>query len=89
MAMIKADICEPTIEPSLMRVKESTPAHYVPEVFCKFKNEYEVFVQSSAKPTFPVDYLLVKVPLFYSRYQTQLTFMLHVPDSRLHSVHSG
>jgi len=58
-AMVRDDIVEACIDPTLMRVKESTGTHYVPEVFYKYKNEYGVFVQEAAKPTFPVDYLLV------------------------------
>ncbi|KAI8093238.1 NPL4 family-domain-containing protein [Halteromyces radiatus] len=61
-AMHDAGIVEPSRNPSVVRVKESIPhQRYVPEVFYKFKNEYGVMVQESAKPTFPVEYLLVNV----------------------------
>ncbi|ORZ15764.1 NPL4 family-domain-containing protein [Absidia repens] len=61
-AMHDAGIVEPSRNPSVVRVKESVPhQRYVPEVFYKFKNEYGVMVQESAKPTFPVEYLLVNV----------------------------
>ncbi|KAI9491155.1 NPL4 family-domain-containing protein [Zychaea mexicana] len=61
-ALQEADIIEPSRKPSVMRVRDSV-AHerYVPEVFYKFKNEYGVVVKQSAKPTFPVEYLLVNV----------------------------
>ncbi|KAJ3285003.1 nuclear protein localization protein 4 [Borealophlyctis nickersoniae] len=61
MAMVRDDIVEASVEPSLMRVEESRNEHYVPEVFYKYKNQYGLMVQEAAKPTFPVDYLLVTV----------------------------
>ncbi|CAG8433598.1 10909_t:CDS:10 [Diversispora eburnea] len=60
-AMVSADIIEPSVDPGVMRVKESTSERYVPEVFYKYKNEYGVNVQESAKPCFPVEYLLVNL----------------------------
>ncbi|KAG1445686.1 hypothetical protein G6F56_009827 [Rhizopus delemar] len=60
VALQEAEIIEPSRNPSVMRVKDSIPhERYVPEVFYKFKNEYNVVVKQSAKPTFPVEYLLV------------------------------
>ncbi|KAI9138562.1 NPL4 family-domain-containing protein, partial [Paraphysoderma sedebokerense] len=61
VGMIDANIVEPSIDPSVMIVKDSTPELYVPDVFYKYKNEYNVEVKGSAKPTFPVDYLIVNV----------------------------
>ncbi|TPX57135.1 hypothetical protein PhCBS80983_g04022 [Powellomyces hirtus] len=61
MAMVRDDIIEASVEPSLMRVKQLTEEHYVPEVFYKYKNEYGLMVQDAARPTFPVEYLLVTV----------------------------
>ncbi|KAI8992135.1 NPL4 family-domain-containing protein [Mycotypha africana] len=61
-ALKEAEIVEPCRNPSIMRVKDSIPhVRYVPEVFYKFKNEYNVLVKQSARPTFPVEYLLVNV----------------------------
>ncbi|KAK5666785.1 nuclear protein localization protein 4 [Batrachochytrium dendrobatidis] len=60
-AMVRDNIIEASVEPSLMRVAESTDKQYVPEVFYKFKNEYNIMVKNAAKPTFPVEYLLVTV----------------------------
>lgn len=61
-ALQEAGIIEPSRKPSVMRVRESVShERYVPEVFYKFKNEYNVVVKQSAKPTFPVEYLLVNV----------------------------
>ncbi|KAL0097607.1 NPL4 family-domain-containing protein [Phycomyces blakesleeanus] len=62
VAMHEAGIVEASRKPSVMRVKESIPhERYVPEVFYKYKNKYNVVVKESAKPTFPVEYLLVNV----------------------------
>ncbi|ORY94257.1 NPL4 family-domain-containing protein [Syncephalastrum racemosum] len=62
VALKEADIIEPSRKPSVMRVRESISHElYVPEVFYKYKNEYGVIVKESAKPTFPIEYLLVNV----------------------------
>jgi len=64
-AMVDADLIEPSVEPGIMRVKEedraANPDRYVPDVFFRYKNEYGRDVQKSAKPAFPVEYLLVNV----------------------------
>ncbi|KAG0341916.1 nuclear protein localization protein 4 [Podila horticola] len=61
VGMVDADIVEPSVEPGIMRVKEPSSERYIPDVFFKYKNEYNVTVQKSAKPSFPVEYLLVNV----------------------------
>lgn len=61
VGMVDADIVEPSVEPGIMRVKEPTSERYIPEVFFKYKNEYNLVVQKDAKPSFPVEYLLVNV----------------------------
>lgn len=58
-AMIKADLIEPSVNPSYMRVKEPSETRYVPDVFYTKINEYKRKVQENAKPAFPVEYLLV------------------------------
>ncbi|CCM00348.1 uncharacterized protein FIBRA_02378 [Fibroporia radiculosa] len=64
-AMVAADMIEASLEPGIMRVKEEDrsedTARYVPDVFFRYKNEYGLDVQKSAKPCFPVEYLLVNV----------------------------
>jgi nuclear protein localization family protein 4 len=65
VAMVEADMIEASVEPGIMRVKEEDRsqdnARYVPDVFFSFKNEYGLEVKKSAKPCFPVEYLLVNV----------------------------
>ncbi|ORZ22676.1 nuclear protein localization protein 4 [Lobosporangium transversale] len=61
VGMVDADIVEPSVEPGIMRVKEPTSERYIPDVFFKYKNEYNLVVQKDAKPSFPVEYLLVNV----------------------------
>lgn len=58
-AMIKADLIEPSTNPSVMRIKEPSKTRYVPEIFYSKINEYKRKIQENAKPAFPVEYLLV------------------------------
>lgn len=64
-AMVDADMIEASVEPGIVRVKEEDrnqdSARYVPDVFYRYKNEYGIDVKKSAKPCFPVEYLLLNV----------------------------
>ncbi|KAK0554806.1 nuclear protein localization protein 4 [Tilletia horrida] len=62
MALVEADLIEASVKPNVMRLKQSADKErYVPEVFYRYKNQYGIEVKESAKPTFPVEYLLVNV----------------------------
>ncbi|THV06049.1 polyubiquitin-tagged protein recognition complex, Npl4 component [Dendrothele bispora CBS 962.96] len=64
-AMVEADMIEASVDPAIVRVKEedrsADSARYVPDVFFTYKNEYGLEVKKSAKPAFPVEYLMVNV----------------------------
>ncbi|KAF4623437.1 hypothetical protein D9613_001678 [Agrocybe pediades] len=65
VAMVDADMIEASVEPGIVRVKEESreqdSARYIPDVFFTYKNEYGLEVKKTAKPCFPVEYLLVNV----------------------------
>ena len=63
MAMCRSvDMIEASVNPNTIRIRPSSDGkRYVPEVFFRYKNQYGLDVKESAKPTFPVEYLIVNV----------------------------
>jgi len=70
VAMVNADMIEASVDPGIVRVKEEDrsqdSARYVPDVFFTYKNEYGLEVKKSAKPCFPVEYLMLNVCILRS-----------------------
>lgn len=81
MAMVEADMVEASMDPGVMRVKEEIATRYIPDVFFRYKNKYGIEVKESAKPCFPVEYLLVNVrrsPAFFVDVSINLFAVLKV-----------
>ena len=92
VAMVDADMIEASVDPGIVRIKEEDrsedSARYIPDVFFSYKNEYGLEVKKSAKPCFPVEYLLVNVRdseynlLFVSHRHS--TYRSHMASPRTH-----
>ncbi|KAJ1952044.1 nuclear protein localization protein 4 [Dipsacomyces acuminosporus] len=67
MAMQAADLIVPSSVPSKMCVRETTKTRYVPDIFYRYTNEYNLPVTANAKPAFPVEYLLVNLTAGYPK----------------------
>ncbi|GMG21703.1 unnamed protein product [Ambrosiozyma monospora] len=60
-ALVKADLISPSTHPNQVYINEQTDERYVPEIFYQMINEYGLQVKNNAKPSFPVEYLLVSL----------------------------
>lgn len=58
-ALVRADIISGSTQPSQLIINQSDGKRYVPDVFYLKINEYGLEVKTNAKPSFPVDFLLV------------------------------
>ncbi|GMM28982.1 nuclear protein localization protein 4 [Martiniozyma asiatica (nom. inval.)] len=60
-ALVKADLICASTHPNQMFIKEQTNERYVPDIMYQMINEYGLEVKKNAKPSFPVEYLLVSL----------------------------
>lgn len=61
-ALVRADIITSTTQPSMLYVNESEAGgRLIPDIYFLKINEYGLEVKTNAKPTFPVEFLLVSL----------------------------
>lgn len=60
-ALVTADLVCASTHPDQMFIKPATPDRYVPDIFYQKINEYGLQVKHNAKPSFPVEFLLVSL----------------------------
>jgi len=78
MAMAQAGIIQPTVDHALMRVVKDEN-RIIPDVLYRYQNEYGTDVTQAAKPTFPVEYLLVNVGHGFPNEQTPALLNTSIP----------
>lgn len=61
VAMLEANIVEPSADPNTMLICKEGGKAYIPDVFYSKINEYGRQVKENAKPAFPMEYLLVEL----------------------------
>lgn len=61
VGMREAEIVQATTDPALMMTVPATGDLYVPDVLYQMKDEFGTAVQKMARPTFPVDFLLISL----------------------------
>ncbi|EEQ37892.1 hypothetical protein CLUG_02015 [Clavispora lusitaniae ATCC 42720] len=91
-ALIAADLICPSTQPSQVWINPTEGKRYVPDVFYTRINEYGLQVKTNAKPSFPIDYLLVTLsdgfpvqptPMFTQRFPVEnRAFVGEAPDLR-------
>lgn len=60
-ALVKADLIAASTHPDQMFIKEANSERYVPDIFYQKINEYGLQVKHNAKPSFPVEFLLISL----------------------------
>jgi nuclear protein localization family protein 4 len=88
VAVVGADTVEANVGPGVVRVKgegrRQEAARYVPDVFFRYENQYVLEVKKTAKPSFPVEYLLVNVRAFFTIESMRIiTLVLFVGEPRI------
>ena len=79
-ALLDADLIVPSTNPAVVRVLPESQSRYVPEIFYKRINEYKLTVLENAKPSFPVDYLVVSCSHGFS--QTEVNMQSFTIENR-------
>ncbi|QPG76524.1 hypothetical protein FOA43_003913 [Brettanomyces nanus] len=59
--LVKADLISPSTHPNQVFINEQDEERYVPDIMYRMINEYGLEVKRNAKPSFPVEYLLVSL----------------------------
>ncbi|ODV87544.1 hypothetical protein CANARDRAFT_21491 [[Candida] arabinofermentans NRRL YB-2248] len=60
-SLLKADLISPSTHPNEVYINPQNDERYVPEIFYQKINEYGLTIKQNAKPSFPVEYLLVSL----------------------------
>lgn len=60
-ALVRADLICASTHPDQMFIKPASAERYVPDIFYQKINEYGLQVKHNAKPSFPVEFLLVSL----------------------------
>lgn len=68
--LVKADLISASTHPDQMFIKETTDERYVPDIFYQKINEYGLQVKHNAKPSFPVEFLVVSLTHGFPEHET-------------------
>lgn len=72
--LVKADLICASTHPDQMFIKEPNSERYVPDIFYQKINEYGLQVKHNAKPSFPVEFLLVSLTHGFPESEDQSLF---------------
>lgn len=59
--LVKANLISPSTHPNQMFINKQDSERYVPDILYQMVNEYGLEVKRDAKPSFPVEYLIVSL----------------------------